>query len=105
MCWHIITSLQSVLIIWFILLHQPVHDLSHVVSHIRVGVLIDGERTGGVLDKEVKQSHLRQWLRQMTHHLSSDEMEASASCFKCEFYLSGHFTSQMSFVSSSSAKL
>ena len=60
---HIVQSLHSVVVIWFVFLHEAVHNLAHVGTHIGIGILVDGESARGMLYEEVQHARLRQWLR------------------------------------------
>ena len=42
---HVIGSLHGVIIVGLVLPHKAVHNLVEVAPHIRVGILVDGERT------------------------------------------------------------
>lgn len=86
MAGHVIVTLQGVLPARLSLRHQAVHGESHVMPHVGVIILVDGQATTGVLDHEVQQPHLRQ-LGQVTDNLAGDEMKSAWARLQGELYL------------------
>ena len=84
---HVVGTLEGVIVVGFVLFHEVVEYLLQVRPHIRIGILVDGERTGGVLHEEVKQAHCGQWLGQVFHHLACYEVASSALGREGKFYL------------------
>lgn len=65
---HVVVALYCVRVVWLTLTHQPIEDALHVDPHVGVGVLVDCQSRGCVLDEKVQQPDSRQ-ARQMAHNL------------------------------------
>lgn len=42
---HIVGTFKHMVVVWFVLLDNMIHNLLHVASHVRVGIFIDAEGT------------------------------------------------------------
>ena len=60
-CWHVIGSFEGVHIIRGVLGNQPIEYVGKVGSYIRIGILVDGQGTTGMLHKEIQHSRLREF--------------------------------------------
>ena len=60
---HVVQSFHGVVVIRFVLLHETVHNLAEVGTHIGIGILVNGESARSVLYEKVQHTRLRQWLR------------------------------------------
>lgn len=74
---HIVPAFHDMFIIRLVFLDDVVHDLVQVGAHIRIGILVDGQCAGSVLDKQVEQSGLWQWLGQMFHYFTGNQVATS----------------------------
>ena len=61
-----------------------------VVTHIRVGIFVDGKGTTGVFDEKVQQPRLGQRVGQMAGHLFGYQMESACAGLQGKFYLAYH---------------
>src|SRR5690606_16557263 len=55
---HVVRALGEVFVVGGVLRHHYVEVAFQVAPHVGVGVLVDGQGGGGVLDKQVEQAHL-----------------------------------------------
>ena len=61
MGWHIVRAFKYMIIVRLVFFHDMVHYLLHVISHIRICVLVYRQGARCVLHKEIEQSYL--WKR------------------------------------------
>ena len=76
MRWHIIGTLQSMLIVGLILWNYMIEDGFHINPHVWITVLIDAQSTTRMLRKNVDDTCLRQ-LWQLTKYLTRHQVKAS----------------------------
>lgn len=55
---NVVRALGEVFVVGCVLRHHYVEVAFQVAPHVGVGVLVDGQGGGGVLDKQVEQAHL-----------------------------------------------
>ncbi len=82
MCWHIISSLQSMLVLWTILWDKTVEDGFHINTYVWIRIFIDAQSATRMLAEYVDDTSLRQFW-QLTYYLASHQMEASRLGSKC----------------------
>ena len=72
---HVVVALACMLVVRFPFLDQAVEDGFQIGLYVGVGVLVQAQSGGGMLDEEVEQSHGRKW-RQLRHNFVGHEVEA-----------------------------
>ena len=76
MSWHIISFLQSMLVLWTILWDKTVEDGFHINPYVWISIFIDAQSATCMLAEDIDDTSLRQFW-QLTHYLASHQMEAS----------------------------
>ena len=82
MCWHIISTLQSMLILRSILWYKTVEDGFHINPYVWISIFIDAQSATRMLAEYVDDTSLRQFW-QLAQYLASHQMEASRLGSKC----------------------
>ena len=88
---HVVGSFERVVVVRLVFFHKMVHNLFHIATDVRVGIFVDGKGARRVFHKQVQKSRLRQFSRQMFHHLVGNQMTAAALFRQCEFNLLSHY--------------
>ena len=60
MSWHIVSTFQSMLVLWTILGNEAVEYGFHIYPHIRVCILIDAQSATRMLAEYIDDTRLRQ---------------------------------------------
>lgn len=76
MGWHIIGTFQNMVVVRFVFLNESVEYLLHIRADIGIGILVDAQRTAGVLYEKVEKTCLWQ-LGKMTEYLPCDEVKSA----------------------------
>lgn len=77
---HVVVTFEGVLIVRLALFHQAVEDAVHVVTDIRVSILVYAQSATGMLDEQMQDSHFWQ-CRKVLQYLTRYEMEAAKAFF------------------------
>ena len=86
---HVVGAFESVGVVGFAFLYEAVEDGGQVDTHVGVGVLVDGERRGGMAYEEVEQTGARESGKR-TEHFIGDEMASPGTGTQVEFGLLPH---------------
>ena len=72
---HIVRPFQGMFIVRRVLRHHHIQVPLKITAHIRVGVFINGQRGGGMLNKQMQQTNLQiRQLREASQHLIGHKM-------------------------------
>ena len=86
---HVVVPLHGMQIIRFAFLHEPVKNTFHVGPNVGIGILVNSEGGGGMLDEKVQQTGFRQ-RRQLPRDFTRNEMKAVATRRQPYFNLFPH---------------
>ena len=76
MCWHIISTFQSMLVLRSIFWNKTVEDGFHINPYVWIRIFIDAQSATRMLAEYVDDTSLRQFW-QLTQYLASHQMKAS----------------------------
>lgn len=65
---HIVQAFHRMVVIRFVFLDQTIHNLIQIGTHIGIGIFVNGECTGDVLNKEMEKPSFGQRTGQMAQH-------------------------------------
>jgi len=77
MCWHIIGTLQGMLVVGLVLWNQAVEDGFHINPHVWITVLIDAQSATGMFCEDIDDTSLRQLRQLLAKYLTRHKMEVS----------------------------
>ena len=76
---HIVGTFHGVAIEAVVLRHQPGEERVEIVDHVGIGVLLNGERGGGVLDEHRQQARFDGIFRQPAGNLVGELVQTFAA--------------------------
>src|SRR5574344_1000026 len=89
---HVITTFKDMVIIRLVFMHQLVKYTFHVITNVRIAILIYAESTTGVFNEKIENTCF--WkLWQVGHYLVCDEMKSTAHGGENKFCLLYHICS------------
>ena len=59
-------------------------EILQITTHVGIGVLLDGKRCGGVLDKQGEKAFLYTLLLAPVHHIPGDIIKPGTVCFRTQ---------------------